>query len=78
MSRNHLDEERVNVADLTLADRPMRAVRQAVARAWRRGYRAQIARLSDLDNDRTQRLRELADATRPDLSLLRRHPTNLS
>lgn len=78
MSRNHLDEEHVNVADFTLADRPMRAVRQAVGRAWRRGYRVQIARLSDLDTDRTQQLRELADATRPDPFLLRRNPANLS
>ena len=58
------DEAIVNVADFTLAERPMRAVRQGVARARRAGYRVQIARMNDLDHDRTQQLSELADTWR--------------
>ena len=58
------DEALVNVADFTTADRPMRVVPEAGSVAQGRGYRVQIARLSDLAPDRTQQLRELADAWR--------------
>jgi lysyl-tRNA synthetase, class II len=42
------DEAIVNVEDFTLDGRPMRGVRQAVARVERAGYRCWVARQSDL------------------------------
>jgi lysyl-tRNA synthetase class 2 len=58
------DEAVLDRDGFTLRGREMRNVRQAVARAVRSGYTVTVARLGDLDPQRTELLRSCADRWR--------------
>ncbi|ONI68332.1 lysine--tRNA ligase [Kribbella sp. ALI-6-A] len=58
------DEAIIDVADFTLEGRTMRPVRQAVTRAQRAGYHAQVVRHGDLDTDELAKYVELAEQWR--------------
>ena len=58
------DEAIVNVADFSLQGRPMRNVRQMVARVCRQGYVADIQRVADMDRDEIDRIVARADSWR--------------
>ncbi|GGV20811.1 membrane protein [Streptomyces griseoflavus] len=55
------DEAVVDVADFSLAGRPMRNVRQMVKRIERAGYRTRVRRVSDLGEAELDRIRRAAD-----------------
>jgi lysyl-tRNA synthetase, class II len=54
----------INVADFSLAGRPMRNVRQMVSRVARRGYVAQVRRLADIPPDEIESITRQADSWR--------------
>ena len=58
------DEAIVEVAEFGLEGRPMRGVRQAVARTQRAGYRVRCARMSDLPEEDIRAARAAGDAWR--------------
>jgi lysyl-tRNA synthetase class 2 len=58
------DEAVVEVAGFTLEGRPMRNVRQMVARVCRQGYVADIRRVADIDRDEIDRIVTRADSWR--------------
>ncbi|WP_432942859.1 bifunctional lysylphosphatidylglycerol synthetase/lysine--tRNA ligase LysX [Kribbella sp. CA-253562] len=58
------DEAIIDVADFTLEGRTMRPVRQAVTRAQRAGYHAQVVRHGDLAADELAQYVELAEQWR--------------
>ncbi|MER6855577.1 phosphatidylglycerol lysyltransferase domain-containing protein [Streptomyces pilosus] len=58
------DEAVVDVADFSLAGRPMRNVRQMVKRIERAGYETRVRRVSDLGEAELDRIRRAADAWR--------------
>jgi lysyl-tRNA synthetase class 2 len=58
------DEAIVEVADFTLEGRPMRGVRQAVARVRRAGYCARVEKVGELAPGRAAELRRLAELWR--------------
>ncbi|KES06446.1 membrane protein [Streptomyces toyocaensis] len=55
------DEAVVDVADFSLAGRPMRNVRQMVKRIERAGYETRVRRVRDLGGDELDRIRRAAD-----------------
>ncbi|QNS05581.1 phosphatidylglycerol lysyltransferase domain-containing protein [Streptomyces xanthii] len=58
------DEAVVDVADFSLAGRPMRNVRQMVKRIERAGYETRVRRVRDLSPAELDRIRRAADAWR--------------
>ena len=58
------DEAVIDVSGFTLAGRPMRAVRQAVARVRRAGYRCTVVREGELPRERLEQVARLADRLR--------------
>ncbi len=58
------DEAVVRVADFTLAGRAMRNVRQMVSRVAKKGYKAEIRRVSDIPHDEVTRMVRQADSWR--------------
>ncbi len=58
------DEAVVDVADFSLAGRPMRNVRQMVKRIERAGYETRVRRVADLSDAELERVRRAADAWR--------------
>jgi lysyl-tRNA synthetase, class II len=58
------DEAIVEVADFSLQGRPMRNVRQMVARVARQGYTAEIRRVSDIGRDEISRIVNRANSWR--------------
>ena len=58
------DEAVVRVADFTLAGRAMRNVRQMVSRVAKKGYKAEVRRVSDIPHDEVTRMVRQADSWR--------------
>jgi lysyl-tRNA synthetase, class II len=58
------DEAVVSAADFTLEGRPMRNVRQMVSRVGKKGYRAEIRRVSDIPPGEVERMVRQADSWR--------------
>jgi lysyl-tRNA synthetase class 2 len=58
------DEAIISVADFSLAGRPMRNVRQMVARVARHGYVAQVRRLADIPAEEIESITRQADSWR--------------
>jgi len=58
------DEAVVRVADFTLAGRAMRNVRQMVSRVAKKGYKAEVRRVSDIPHDEVTRMVRQADGWR--------------
>jgi lysyl-tRNA synthetase class 2 len=58
------DEAVVEIADFSLQGRPMRNVRQMVARVGRQGYTADVRRVADIPQDEIDRLVRRADSWR--------------
>ena len=58
------DEGIVNVADFSLAGRPMRNVRQMVSRVARNGYTAEVRRVGDVPQAEIEAILKVADSWR--------------
>jgi lysyl-tRNA synthetase, class II len=58
------DEAIINIADFSLAGRPMRNVRQMVSRVARHGYVAQVRRLADIPAEQIESITRQADSWR--------------
>ncbi|HEY3735328.1 MAG TPA: phosphatidylglycerol lysyltransferase domain-containing protein [Streptosporangiaceae bacterium] len=58
------DEAIIEIADFSLAGRPMRNVRQMVARVARHGYQAQVRRVGDIGREEIDNLIRQADSWR--------------